>query len=53
MGGEPEIVVAAESDVVAAVHRDPRALRRFQQAPVAFQPPRLKFPEFRRKRLLE
>jgi hypothetical protein len=53
MGGKAKIIVAAERGVLAAIDRNAAALRRLQQASLAFQPPELQFLEFRRKRLLE
>src|SRR6187549_2150514 len=41
IGGEPEVIVAAESDVVAAVDHDAGALRAFEHAAHAAQAARL------------
>ena len=53
MGGEPEIVVAAECDIVTAVHRDARALRRPQHAARTPEAALLDLRKFDCERLLE
>jgi hypothetical protein len=53
MGGEPEVIVAAERDIFAPAHADPCALRRFEHAPLPPQPLGLELCELGRKRLLE